>query len=337
MDARAHLDPAHLAHLDRMKARLVLRRDAVGWGEHSDDELGAQVAAGDLVRILHGAYVQSAEWQPLYPGDRVLARTLAAAQLNAQRGWVFTHSSAASLWGLPLVGLQDTLVHIATDPKAPGQSSRMIRRHLLELEAGEVTVVEGVRVTSLERTLLDLAHSAPAELAVPAADAGLRRLWGCTRDVPEQVIAEWRHAQTQRLRRSFRPGVRRARAVVNMTDPRSDSPVESLSRLQLERLGIPYQVQVPVTLDHGRTVWMDFEFPGQAAFGEVDGLAKYRDPALLGARTSADVVLAEKVREDEVRGVTGKRVVRWTPEHLTSARELGTRLRRFGVRVPGLP
>ena len=109
---------------------------------------------------------------------------------------------------------------------------------------------------------------------------------------------------------------------------------ESVSRLQLARLRVPHEMQVPVFVGEKLAYWVDFEFTGQQAFGEVDGSAKYLDPAFRNGLSAAEVVLEEKRREDEIRGVTGKRIVRWGVDHLGSARDLGKRLGDFGIRVP---
>ncbi|WFR66564.1 hypothetical protein P9139_17600 [Curtobacterium flaccumfaciens] len=58
---------------------------------------------------------------------------------------------------------------------------------------------------------------------------------------------------------------------------------------------------------------VDFWFPDQGVVVEFDGLAKYRDPALRGGRTADEVLVAEKLREDDVRSLPDvRRVVRVT-------------------------
>ena len=48
------------------------------------------------------------------------------------------------------------------------------------------------------------------------------------------------------------------------------------------------------------------------------------------------ILLAEKEREDWVRGMTGKRVVRWGWAEAQTRLLLARRLMAFGIRVPAL-
>lgn len=55
---------------------------------------------------------------------------------------------------------------------------------------------------------------------------------------------------------------------------------------------------------------------------------------MLGGRTPRDVVLAEKQREDWIRGTTGFGFVRWDFATSRSANALAQRLRAFHVPPP---
>ena len=93
-------------------------------------------------------------------------------------------------------------------------------------------------------------------------------------------------------------------------------------------------MQVPIDAPHGNKFWVDFEFMNMGVFGEVDGLVKYRDPALRKNRSAEEVVIEEKRREDWIRGVTGKRIVRWSPADLSTPNALRDRLALFGIHPP---
>jgi very-short-patch-repair endonuclease len=76
-----------------------------------------------------------------------------AAVLAAGPGAVLSHRSAAALWGIrgPVGGAVDvTIPHRST-------SSARIRRHLAVLPPDEITVCEGIAVTTAPRTIFDLA------------------------------------------------------------------------------------------------------------------------------------------------------------------------------------
>lgn len=70
----------------------------------------------------------------------------------------------------------------------------------------------------------------------------------------------------------------------------------------------------------------DFWWPGRRVVGEFDGLGKYTR-AQPGGRSPAEVVVAEKLREDRLRDL-GLRVVRWTWADLGDFREVHGRLAR---------
>ncbi len=96
------------------------------------------------------------------------------------------------------------------------------------------------------------------------------------------------------------------------------------------------EIQVRVVGPSGDVYWVDFEFLGQRMFGEVDGVMKYADASMRGGRSAEQVVIGEKRREDEIRGVTQFTMARWEPGHTATARALGLRLQAFGLRVPRL-
>ena len=165
----------------------------------------------------------------------------------------------------------------------------------------------------------------------------MRALFGdqavCDGDSP----AEWRAARLQQLdEMPGHRGVRRARQIIALADPRADSPAESVSRLYLDQLGVAVAIQVPVVGPTGANYRVDFEFVGQRAFGEVDGRVKYLDPTLRRGCSAEEIVLHEKEREDEIRGVTGNSMVRWGVKHLATVRGFGGRLRACGIHVPRL-
>jgi len=76
-----------------------------------------------------------------------------------QVGAVLSHHSAAALWGIRSYG--GTTVEITLPAKS--RSSGWIRRHYALLPPDEVTVELGIPVTTVPRTIFDLAASEPPE------------------------------------------------------------------------------------------------------------------------------------------------------------------------------
>ncbi|WP_165384255.1 hypothetical protein [Leucobacter triazinivorans] len=329
----------HLERIRTVRGRLWFRRHLLG-GEYGDPELRFAVSSGVAVRVVRGCYVDAKVWKAMRPEDRLLARTLAVAGLAGERQPVFSHLSAAVIWGLPVYfrhrGQADR-VHLLMDRSAPGRSSATVLRHVGDLADEELCVVEGLRVTSLTRTVVDLSRSAPAETAIGCADAGLRVLFGSRRDGRLDDVEAWKEEQYRLLgdMRGMR-GVAEARRMLRIADPRADSVAESVSRLQLVRLGIPHEIQAHVAGLDGENYWMDFDFIGQRTFGEMDGTVKYTDQKYMRGRTLEEVLLEEREREAQVKGITRKDFVRWGWSAIPTARRFGRVLRGFGLDVPGL-
>jgi len=110
--------------------------------------------------------------------------------------------------------------------------------HHRELRPDVVVETEFGLATSPLRTALDLACGAGREWAVAACDHLLR----VTALDPAHVMAE---AQRVRGRR----GIRQAREVARLLDPRSESPRESLLRVHMVDFGLPRPTAQLVVLD----------------------------------------------------------------------------------------
>ncbi|NUP74174.1 MAG: hypothetical protein HOQ07_05935 [Sinomonas sp.] len=124
---------------------------------------------------------------------------------------------------------------------------------------------------------------------------------------------------------------RRMIAVVTFADGLSESVGESLSRALMRELGFEMpQLQVWVHRDGRRVARVDFYWPRLRLVGEFDGAMKYTRAQALSGRTAAEVVLAEKRREDEIRA-GGDRVIRWGWDDLVHPERLAMILHRAGV------
>ena len=95
-----------------------------------------------------------------------------AAVLAGGEGAVLSHRSAAELWGL-LAG-QGRLIDITVRGQA-GRRDRRIRVHRNALAADEVATMDGIPVTSVGRTLVDIAAERRVEAARERLLAGIPR------------------------------------------------------------------------------------------------------------------------------------------------------------------
>src|SRR5690554_2077863 len=83
---------------------LVRPRDQLLADGVTERGLRSAVSAGALVRVHRGYYVSARDWDSLWTEGRVLVRTVAVHLAHRYSRPVFTHTSAAVLWGLPLYG-----------------------------------------------------------------------------------------------------------------------------------------------------------------------------------------------------------------------------------------
>lgn len=298
-------------------------------------ELRDSVATGRLRRVHRGSYVTSAEWSELWPEGRHLLQVLAVAAASPGSGPAFSHVSAAVIWGLPLWGIRPDVVHTLVDGRRHTRTVSGVMRHDMAVHEQDIVEVGGLRCTSLMRTVFDLARTAPLPTAVAAADFALRSVAVREHVQDADLAGRWREELFDLARPGLR-GVRQARDVIEFADGRAQLPGESVSRVHLRTLGFrDVELQVPVTGSMGGQYYLDFGFPRTRCFGEFDGEEKYLDAELRSAPTAERALMAEKWREDDIRGVTGWRIARWGAADIRSADTFGRRLDAFGIHPPG--
>jgi hypothetical protein len=228
---------------------------------------------------------------------------------------VISHLSAAVIHGLALIAPSLSRVQVTRSEVPGGKARSALEIHAAPLPAGDVTVIDGVPVTSLARTVADLSRSLGFEQAVVTGDSALRV--GLDRQELLRCL--------ERMRRW--PGVVQARRVAAFVDARSESVGESRSRVSFLRTGVEPPVPQYNVLDrNGRIVGRaDFAWQAYSTLGEFDGRAKYGRLLKPGEGVAA-AVYREKLREDALRSL-GWQVVRWTWGDLDQAEQIALRLR----------
>ncbi|GGD79817.1 type IV toxin-antitoxin system AbiEi family antitoxin domain-containing protein [Microbacterium murale] len=319
---------------EQADALLRSRDDIVATGI-TDRQLRSLVATGTFVRVHRGFYVDGASWRELWAEGRHLLRVISHARSSPGESPVSMQMSAGVLWDLPLYRVSDRVVHTLIRGARHTRTVAGITRHDVEVADNDIVERHGLRCTSLTRTVFDMVRTMPPEAAISAADAALRMMAVSGRRQDAAAAEQWREELLRLAAPGFR-GVRKVRWAVGFADGRAQLPGESVSRLQLSRLGFhDIHLQVPVVGSEGDRYFMDFGFPRSRMFGEFDGEGKYLEPELRETPTPVDAVLAEKRREDDVRGVTGWGVRRWGSVHIKSVDALGARLTAFGIHPPG--
>jgi len=284
----------------------------------SQHALRRAVEEGELDRVRRGFYAPHRDLDRRARHRQLIAATVPL--LGA--GSVLSHASAAIMLGLPV--RQDLLDRVWVTRPGGGHGRRgpVVQLRRCSLDADDVTTVDGVAVTTLARTVVDLARQLPYEWGVIGCDAALAA--GCSQD----SLIEAAH----RVRGW--PGGRRALSAARFADGASGSPAESLSRVQMERAGIPTPVtQFPVFLNGKLVATADFGWDDAGLVGECDGKVKYGELLRPGEKPE-DAVMREKRREDRIREA-GYWIVRWGWQEACDQAELARIIRRGLELAPG--
>ena len=187
------------------------------------------------------------------------------AALRAKAGWLWAKRqgvvagvSAAALHGSKWV--EDTttveLIH-GNRHRLPGLHTRGDR-----IEEDEITVVNGVPVTTPARTALDLGCWYPTMSGVAVIDSLAR-------------ATEFKAADVELLAQRYpgRRGIARARLAITLFDAGAQSPKETWLRLVLVDAGLPRpQTQIPARDEFGRVIaYLDLGWEHLRVAVEYDG------------------------------------------------------------------
>jgi hypothetical protein len=249
-----------------------------------------------------------------------------AHELLAPHAHAYSHATAAALWRLPRIGAWPRLAHVVSPTATGGRSEGRLRRH--GVGAGAIEVIDGLQVTGLVRTVIDLCRTEGFLQGVLAADHALR---GIEFAAPRLIGASREQRREERAQVPGGRGVAVAREAVGFADGKAGSPGESLSRVRMRELGLPIpELQVCLRDDEGE-MYPDFCWRSYRLLGEFDGVAKYIREEFQDGRSPAEGVVDEKRREDRLRGL-GWRVVRWGWDDALSAPRLRAILTAAGLR-----
>ena len=277
--------------------------------------------AGSLIRIARGAYVSAAVLQDGSPAEREARRyrLMVLAAARRLRAPIFTGHSALALLGLPIVGSWPEDVYVLAN-RPHGTRRRGVVTVARRTEV-PVNAVDGVAITSVEYSLIQVARRAPLLPALAAANAAcfVPRFGG----VPPLTTIEALWTEHERLM-PYQGSRRVVRTLLRVTT-KSESVLETVSDVAIESAGLVFPTkQAALTLPSGRTVYLDYLWEEEGIGGEADGDSKYR------SGDGAEQVIAEKWREDEVRDAV-RRLVRWGWQAAWQRTPLAAKLLRAGV------
>lgn len=232
----------------------------------TDNDLRRWVRQGLLMRVRGGVYTEARD-------DRLLP--LLRGAVAAGRDVVVSHRSAATLHTLPL--WSKVRPEVTRSPGGARLSGVLVHRY--GVVPDDVVEIEGLPVTSLPRTMVDICRIAAIPQALVSLDAAIAR------------DPEHRYRALEVLDSlgdiNF---AKRARQCLTWADGLSETPLESFSRGHLLIQGIPYPL-LQWWVGDGSVQWYrpDKLWPEWGLIGEADGRAKYEVP---------DALWNEKMRQE---------------------------------------
>lgn len=234
----------------------------------------AQVLAAGLTARQIDRRREKRLWVSVFPGVYRIegAPHTWLQQVNAAALWVgetgvVCHRTAAALWGLPRF-TEAGPIHVSHPTSLPPPEG--VVTHQTSLGHRDIVLHQGVRVTTLARTLLDLAATeAPADVRA-AVDFALARR--------RLSLDEFRALV---IRSKGRRGVRLLRSMLRIFEG-GDGPTESELEARVMDLidaeGLPRPRRQANLRVAGRWRRLDFVFPGTNVVIEADGFAWHANP-----------------------------------------------------------
>jgi len=230
-------------------------------------QIRTKVSRGELVRLDHGVYAPAELITSVGATDHgALALRAATSLATLGSRAVASHHTAAQLLGVALLGRVPANIAITLAPGSGSRKSRPgVRLHHAALPAGHVGQRDGVPVTSVARTVLDLARCSSFRAGVVVADSALHR---------KRTTSQELQAVLDTCRRW--PGVQRAAEALAFADALAESPLESIARVAFRDCGLPPpQLQALLGAD-GRVIGrVDFYWERFRTIAEADGEMKY--------------------------------------------------------------
>lgn len=253
LSARARGFVVLTAELQESGVPRHVRRSLIAAGQWSSPQRGAVALVAPSA---HPGIEPLSVWEI----DRRRHALRAAAAARCNPGHQIAGSSAAVVHGLPTMSLSARPVLTS--------ASASHRHFRVTASAGRPTGSwYGVPVVPPSDAVVDLARH-DRRSGIMAADAALRD----DLVTPEQLAAALQRAQCW-----F--GVRQAREIVALADPRGESPLESITRLALQDCGMSApELQVPIRVPGRSTPYrVDMLWQRSRVILELDGRGKYTE------------------------------------------------------------
>ena len=291
---------------------------------YTDKKVTAMVRAGIWCRFRRGYYSFADIWDSLGGREHHLVRCRAVLH-SLGDDVALSHGSGlvahdVEIWGSRLNRVQVT--------RLDGDASRIegdVVHHRGVVGDGDVMVVDGMRVLRPARCAVEYASTVSSESAFVTFNSTLHR-GRCTReDLFEQFakVGNW-------------PGMRHLHVPIRWASERSQSVGESRFFWLCWIAGLPAPERQYAIYDETGALraTCDAGWPELNAYGEFDGRVKY-GRLLRPGQDPGEVVFMEKQREDEIREITGGRMIRLVWSDFERPTVTISRLQRFLRREAG--
>jgi hypothetical protein len=234
-----------------------------------DDEpflLRQAVRRGEL-----SAWRLQRDYRAVYRNVYVSKHAKLTALTRARAAWLWSGGDA-TLTGFSAAAVLGTKWLDAGEPAELCRPNRHalpgIVAHSYQLDIREVLIVNGIRITTPERTAFDLGRSLPWRRAVPVLDALANATNFKVTDVVSLAVAK-----------PGSRGIRRLRSTLKFVDGGAESPQESRVRLVLVSGGLPPpETQIEFADEFGVTrIRVDMGWREWRVAVEYDGVQHWSD------------------------------------------------------------
>jgi len=223
---------------------------------------------------------------------RTWRQRLKAVSLWAVRDFAFSHGTAAALWGFARYR-EATAIHLSVSRNIRLPAPFVVHR-VRPLAPRDFGSVDGLRVTSCTRTLVDLCATEREHDVRASVDEALRRRW-TTLERLEVALAASDHQRGIRFLRELVCAYRGG-------EPPTESELEARVYELLDAEGLPRPTKQARICIGGQVRRLDFRFPNTPVVVEADGYASHCT-ALMRERDS---------RRSNQLLTRGFRVLHWT-------------------------
>lgn len=259
-------------------------------------QLERRVERGTWVRVAPSVYRVAG-------APQTWRQSLMAASLVLKRGFAFSHRTAAALHGFRCIK-EGALSVTVTRKTRLGAPFDVHRTKSLSHKDVEFSDGDEFRITSVLRTLIDLAATETAELMQSLVDEALQRKW--------LRVEEFERA-VERAKRQ--PGVGVLRALVRRyrgAGGPTESELEARALEVLEGTPLPAPKIQRVVATRHRNLRVDLLFKDQRLIVEVDGYAFHSSP---------EAFEADRARTNLLKA-SGYTVLQWTWHALVNTPEV---------------